>query len=131
MAGLQDLKRQMDEESYDKDAFSFTKIILKLGTIERVLSRVKVSELRRLRADRSCRTGSVQIHLYFGPLPPLAASLWLALVPTESSRGCCLFGVACNQSLSACIFRTTLRRYVVSVDFSCAPENKTYAPPRG
>lgn len=52
VAGLQDLKRQMDEENYDKDAFSFTKIILKLGTIEKVLSRVKVNEpLMLLRAD--------------------------------------------------------------------------------
>lgn len=42
MTGLKDLKRQMDEENYDKDAFSFTKIILKLGTIEKVLRRVKV-----------------------------------------------------------------------------------------
>lgn len=40
--GLQDLKRQMDEEHFGQDAFSFTKIILKLGTIEEVLRRVKV-----------------------------------------------------------------------------------------
>ncbi|CAN0402802.1 unnamed protein product, partial [Hapterophycus canaliculatus] len=39
--GLQDLKRQMDEENLGQDAFSFTKIILKLGTIEEVLRRVK------------------------------------------------------------------------------------------
>ena len=44
VTGLQDIKRQMDEEDriYGKDAFSFTKIILKLGTIEKVLRRVKV-----------------------------------------------------------------------------------------
>eukprot|EP00752_Nemacystus_decipiens_P009337 g8344.t1 len=43
VTGLQELKRQMDEENskYGKDAFSFTKIILKLGTIEKVLRRVK------------------------------------------------------------------------------------------
>ena len=43
VTGLKDLKRQMDEDNYGKDyAFSFTKIILKLGTIEKVLRRVKV-----------------------------------------------------------------------------------------
>ncbi|CAM9590166.1 unnamed protein product [Ectocarpus sp. 6 AP-2014] len=38
--GLQDLKRQMDEESGEKESFSFTKIILKLGTIEKILQRI-------------------------------------------------------------------------------------------
>ncbi|CAM9285752.1 unnamed protein product [Ectocarpus sp. 8 AP-2014] len=38
--GLQDLKRQMDEESGGKESFSFTKIILKLGTIEKMLRRI-------------------------------------------------------------------------------------------
>lgn len=49
MTGLQDLKRQMDEENCmnGKDAFSFTKIILKLGTIEKVLRRVKVTTYLR------------------------------------------------------------------------------------
>ncbi|CAN0428136.1 unnamed protein product [Pylaiella littoralis] len=31
----------MDEENFDNDAFSFTKIILKLGTIEKILRQVK------------------------------------------------------------------------------------------
>ncbi|CBN74717.1 hypothetical protein Esi_0041_0023 [Ectocarpus siliculosus] len=38
--GLQDLKRQMAEESGEKESFSFTKIILKLGTIEKILQRI-------------------------------------------------------------------------------------------
>lgn len=41
-SALKELKVQMDEEQSLGEAFSFTKIILKLGTIERMLRRVKV-----------------------------------------------------------------------------------------